>query len=284
MARKRMISPNIWGSLSFSKLSDFAKLVFIGLFSNADDDGKGCADVSMIKSTLFPRDKQRRLTDIENALSEIAQNMSIKFYEIEGDSYYILTAWQKWQTINRPTPSTIPNPPATMGERGHNTQNYNFNDNSLNTHGALTDNSLPNIIEVNIREDNIHTNACAHESSCDFLEYNELLQIVKEECPTVFNRHQAKVDNGNLQIVREVTQILEQLQGQYSYKQLREIFRKANKIFCVKPSYSSCDIKWVLNNIQRVLTEEESKTKSAEQPSTTKGYWDDALDKLGRLD
>ncbi len=164
MARKRMISPSIWGSLSFSKLSDFAKLVFIGLFSNADDEGKGCADVSMIKSTLFPRDKQRRLTDIENALSEIAQNMSIKFYEIEGDSYYILTAWQKWQTINRPTPSIIPNPPATMGERGRSTQNCDFNDNSLNTHGVLTEYSVSNIKEEKGKEiNNISLSACARE-------------------------------------------------------------------------------------------------------------------------
>lgn len=108
--------------------------------------------------------------------------------------------------------------------------------------------------------------------SSDLLDYNELLQIVKEECPIVFNRHQLKVDNGRLQIVREVTQILEQLQGQYSYEQLREIFRKANKTFCVKPSYSSCDIKWVLNNIQRVMTEEESDTDSGEQLTTRKSF------------
>lgn len=192
MARKRMISPSIWGSLSFSKLSDFAKLVFIGLFSNADDDGKGYADASMIKSTLFPRDKQRRLTDIENALSEIAQNMSIKFYNIEGDSYYVLTAWQKWQTVNRPTPSIIPNPPPDMGERGRNTQNPNFNDDSLNTHGALTEYSLSNVVEENRKEgnrssslltDNDYMFLCKQmgKENCDY--YIERVKAFKEKNP-----------------------------------------------------------------------------------------------------
>ena len=41
MARKRMIDPNIWQSEDFSKLSTLGKLVFIGLFSLADDEGRG---------------------------------------------------------------------------------------------------------------------------------------------------------------------------------------------------------------------------------------------------
>ena len=41
MARKRMIDPAIWQSQDFSRLSMLAKLVFIGLFSYADDEGRG---------------------------------------------------------------------------------------------------------------------------------------------------------------------------------------------------------------------------------------------------
>ena len=36
-----MIDPNIWQSEDFSKLSTLGKLVFIGLFSLADDEGRG---------------------------------------------------------------------------------------------------------------------------------------------------------------------------------------------------------------------------------------------------
>ena len=51
-----MIDPGIWQSEDFSKLSTLAKLVFIGLFSNADDEGRGRAKAAYIKSTLFPYD------------------------------------------------------------------------------------------------------------------------------------------------------------------------------------------------------------------------------------
>lgn len=164
--------------------------------------------------------------------------------------------------------------------------------NSLSRDSHVTSNvtsQQSHAVEIDIDEDIdiIHTNAgaCTREENLDLLDYNEFLLIVKEECPIVFNRHQAKVDNGKLQIVREVTQILEQLQGQYSYKELREIFRKASKTFCVKPSYSSCDIKWVLNNISRVLAEEKNETESTEQTETApKGVWDEMLENIGRID
>ena len=121
MARKRMISPEIWESRSFSRLSDFAKLIFIGLFSQADDEGYGNASPGYIRSKLFPNDEERRLTDIKKALSEIALGMSINFYEVNGDSFYHLTHWSEWQKVDRPTKSRIPkeqNPPCKRGKGG----------------------------------------------------------------------------------------------------------------------------------------------------------------------
>ena len=153
MARKRMISPEIWESSSFSKLSDFAKLVFIGLISQADDDGKGKASPNIIRSKLFPDGEEKRVTDIKKALSEIALRMSITFYEVDGESFYILTNWHSWQKIDRPTPSKIPNPPQSeskVGERGRFTQNQDFEKHSTNTRRGLDEDSSPNRIERNI--------------------------------------------------------------------------------------------------------------------------------------
>ena len=153
MARKRMISPEIWESSSFSKLSDFAKLVFIGLISQADDDGKGKASPNIIRSKLFPDGEEKRVTDIKKALSEIALRMSITFYEVDGESFYILTNWHSWQKIDRPTPSKIPNPPQSenkVGGRGRFTQNQDFEKHSTNTRRGLDEDSSPNRIEKNI--------------------------------------------------------------------------------------------------------------------------------------
>ncbi|MDE7406451.1 MAG: hypothetical protein K2M89_06235 [Clostridiales bacterium] len=158
MARKRMISPEIWESSSFSKLTDFAKLIFIGLISNADDEGKGKANPGYIRSKLFPNDEERRVTDIKKALSEIALTMSITFYEVNGDSLYHLTNWARWQKIDRPTPSKFPNPPKeqSMGERGNCTQNQALDEGSTNTRRILDEGSPlieKNRIEKNEKEE-----------------------------------------------------------------------------------------------------------------------------------
>jgi hypothetical protein len=111
MARKRMIDPGIWGSEDFNGISHDARLLWIGLFSSADDYGKGRANPAFLASSLFPYD-ELAAKDIEPLLSEIAKRMKILFYEVDGGKFYKLTAWKKWQKVDHPTPSTIPEPVA----------------------------------------------------------------------------------------------------------------------------------------------------------------------------
>lgn len=108
MARKRMIDPNIWQSEDFSKLSTLAKLVFIGLFSLADDEGRGRSNPVYLKSSLFPYEESIRSADIDKTLSEISSNMSVIFYSCDGNNYYSLYNWNTWQKIDRPSESKIP--------------------------------------------------------------------------------------------------------------------------------------------------------------------------------
>ena len=115
MARKRMLSPEIWESESFSSLSDFQKIVFIGLISLADDEGRGKANPSFIKSTLFPYDENRRVAEVKSALSQIARCTSTQFYNVNGSEYYLLTSWKKWQKIDKPSKSKLPPPPNSSG-------------------------------------------------------------------------------------------------------------------------------------------------------------------------
>lgn len=108
MPRKRMIDPNIWQSEDFASLSTLAKLVFIGLFSNADDEGRGRGKATYVKSILFPYDENMKSTDIDKTLTEISSKMSIVFYEFNGNEYYSLVNWSKWQRVDKPSPSNIP--------------------------------------------------------------------------------------------------------------------------------------------------------------------------------
>lgn len=109
MARKRMIDPQIWTSEDFSKLTPFARLLWIGLISQADDEGRGKLNTAYLKSQLFPYDEKLSTKQLECALNEIKKHMSVEFYEVDGKRYYQLDNWKKFQTINKPTPSQIPN-------------------------------------------------------------------------------------------------------------------------------------------------------------------------------
>lgn len=159
MARKRMISPEIWDNQSFGELSLLAKILFIGMISQADDDGKGVLSAQLLKSRILPFD-ELRIADVDKALNEIGHNvsvaqgadmdkalnerghkMSVVFYEVEGKRYYLFENWRKWQTINRPIPSKLPNPPFADGEGGGLRSHEVFNDKSMSTHEQLNEHS-----------------------------------------------------------------------------------------------------------------------------------------------
>lgn len=151
MARKRMISPEIWESQDFAQLSDLAKIVFISLFSHADDEGRGRADPTFIKSSTFPYDKDRRVADIEIALSEIARSMSVQFYSVNGIEFYFIKSWGRWQKIDKPSKSKFP-APTSVGEGGDIPNCDKFGEPSANTPRTFGEPSATNRIESNIKE------------------------------------------------------------------------------------------------------------------------------------
>jgi len=54
MARKRMIDPSIWTNEKFGTLSTLAQVLFIGMISNADDEGRLKASSKYIKAVILP--------------------------------------------------------------------------------------------------------------------------------------------------------------------------------------------------------------------------------------
>ena len=157
-----MISPELWESQKFSALSDLAKIVFISLFSHADDEGRGRADPSFVKNTTFPYDENRRVADIKIALSEIARSMSVQFYSVNGIEYYFLKNWGRWQKVDKPSKSKLP-PPPFVGEGGAMHSDEKFGEYSGNIRGAIGESSPTNRIERNRKERNNTHSAGARE-------------------------------------------------------------------------------------------------------------------------
>jgi len=146
-----MISPEIWESEDFKELNVFSRLLFIGMFSLADDYGKGKANASLLKSKIFPYDDDVRTTDIEKSLQEIAANMSVYIYlACDGNTYYQFYHWSIWQRVDRPSISRIPDyseeHSRLLGEDSSNVRR-NVGEGSGKVRGSLPPNKNKNIKE-----------------------------------------------------------------------------------------------------------------------------------------
>lgn len=116
MARRRMIAPEIWADGKFGRLDPFAQIVFVGLISNADDDGRGQGSASFLFSRLFPY-ASRNTKKMERALETIAAKGLIHRYEHGDEQYYCLPNWRKHQKISHRIESSYPKcPTCTNGE------------------------------------------------------------------------------------------------------------------------------------------------------------------------
>lgn len=109
MPRKRMIDPSFWRDEKIAECSFVERLMFIGLWNFAEDHGAGRANPKLIKADLFAYDSLRD-SDIVNALAGLADKGLIVLYEADSQSYYFVPNFKKHQTINKPTPPTIPLP------------------------------------------------------------------------------------------------------------------------------------------------------------------------------
>lgn len=109
MARRRMIDPGFWQSEDVAKLNIRQRLMLIGLFSNADDEGKLRGNPALIRSTIFPYE-DFSLKEIVSDLEMVASIGSIILYEVESNKYIKLSNWNKFQRVDKPQPSLIPDP------------------------------------------------------------------------------------------------------------------------------------------------------------------------------
>lgn len=110
MARKRMISPEFWRDEKVGQLSHMERLLFIGLWTFADDKGVGRANDLLLKADIFPYDAPLRATQIKDSLAHLATLSMITLYENDGQKYYYIKNFAKHQSINKPTESGLPLP------------------------------------------------------------------------------------------------------------------------------------------------------------------------------
>ncbi len=110
MPRIRTIKPEFPQSESMGRVSRDARLLFIMLWTIADDFGRTRAASRMLASLLFPYDDDA-VQRIPGWLSELEKENSIRMYEIEEHSYLQILKWEEHQRIDHPSKSKFPSPP-----------------------------------------------------------------------------------------------------------------------------------------------------------------------------
>lgn len=108
--QRRMLYSKIWSSTQFASLSDRAKLLFIGMVTLADDDGRLIANPAYLRGQVFAFDEDLQISDIKEVRNEIEKNNLIEVYEVDGIEYIQHPNWEKYQVIRGDlyTPSTLP--------------------------------------------------------------------------------------------------------------------------------------------------------------------------------
>jgi len=107
MARIRTIKPEFWADEKLSECSLSARLLFIGLLTFADDQGRFEYRPARIRMQVFPCGSAS-LEDVTEWLGELSEHSLIRVYEIDSCRFVDIPNFLKHQRINRPTPSKLP--------------------------------------------------------------------------------------------------------------------------------------------------------------------------------
>lgn len=148
MARKRMIDPNIWESAFEKGWTSEEFSVMVAAISVADDEGRG--KVAAIKRCIKSMMNDKKF---EKTLQKLTD--PILFYENSGEKLYFLKNWKNYQTINRPSPSRLPQPNIINNNKLVSEIHGAITERSLSDHTPINEGSLPSKVkvrEVNLKE------------------------------------------------------------------------------------------------------------------------------------
>ncbi len=100
MAKIRTIKPEMKSSETVAKLSIHARLLFIWLITEADDEGRLLDNAKTISGTCFPFDEDIDVKDVAGWLSEIAAVSLIRRYRRDEKSIIQIQGWNEHQKIS----------------------------------------------------------------------------------------------------------------------------------------------------------------------------------------
>jgi hypothetical protein len=125
MPRIRTIKPEHKGHRKVGPLIDRHYRLWVGMITEADDEGRLVADADQLRVLIFAYHPRVRADHVEAGLARLAELGLIRLYQVAGVRYVDFPSWKDHQRINRPMPSKLPK----------------YED-SLKKHGALSEDSV----------------------------------------------------------------------------------------------------------------------------------------------
>ena len=110
MARSRIIKPEFFEDPKIRHLSLGARLLYVGMWCQADDVGNCQATPGFLRSRLFPHDDVS-LEQMDEWLRECSRSGRVVLYEHSQELYAHIVAFLRHQTINHPSDWRNPPPP-----------------------------------------------------------------------------------------------------------------------------------------------------------------------------
>lgn len=102
MPRNRMIKSEFWTSEQIIFCSPLARLLFIGLWNFADDNGVYPASYVKLKAQVLSAD-DFSIEEIKELIFQLITQGLLREYAVNDKSYWIVTGWRSHQKIEKPT-------------------------------------------------------------------------------------------------------------------------------------------------------------------------------------
>lgn len=168
-----MIYSKIWTSQQVGHLSYRARLLYLGMITLADDDGRLIGDPAYLRGQVFPYD-EISAEDMKSAKKEVEDSGLVHFYFIDNFEYAQHPKWEEYQAIRRDLykKSTLPSRNGTVTKplRRRN----------------------ENVIQVKLSKDKISKAKDTTEQSSEAKDVSEVISLFKVVNPsyeTLFSRN-----------------------------------------------------------------------------------------------
>lgn len=110
MPRIRTFKPEFFRSPDTAKASHAARILFMAMWSWADDFGVGETNLYGLLGFAFPDEDELTVKDLQTLLAEVRGSYGVRFYRHRGRFFYAVPSWDSHQKTERRANAKNPGP------------------------------------------------------------------------------------------------------------------------------------------------------------------------------